>query len=442
MRRFEGRVALITGASRGIGLAVARTAGLRGRDGRHHRAQAGVARRGRRGAAGPGTRSGIAGKADDAGPPRRRCSRRSPSASAAWTTSSTTPASTPRTARRSRSRARSSARSSRSTWSRPSSGHGPPSPPGLQPLDRQHRLGRGPVGQPRHRVLRRLQGGAHQPHAAARGRARPRHPGQRGRPCRGQARGSRRRSTRGPRGAGSRRPTRSAASASPRTSPGPVAFLLSDDAAWITGHTLAIDGGASAVAGRLEARRRTRGTHGNLQRRRRHHAGRRRAVRHPGVREHLACSRSSRRPASPRARCTTTSSRRTTCSSRSTSGCSRCRRATSTRSSRRGGADRADAARRVRRRDRDLDRLPARGHGVLPQRAHALGAPPEGGHAPPSRSTTTSSRASSSAARRRASTGPTSRAPCWSPTSSATCTTCRTGTPPRVPRTRRSSPSS
>ncbi|KQY47338.1 SDR family oxidoreductase [Cellulomonas sp. Root137] len=29
---------------------------------------------------------------------------------------------------------------------------------------------------------------------------------------------------------------------------GPVAFLLSDDAAWITGHTLTIDGGASAVA--------------------------------------------------------------------------------------------------------------------------------------------------------------------------------------------------
>jgi 3-oxoacyl-[acyl-carrier protein] reductase len=28
---------------------------------------------------------------------------------------------------------------------------------------------------------------------------------------------------------------------------GPVAFLLSDDAAWITGHTLTIDGGASAV---------------------------------------------------------------------------------------------------------------------------------------------------------------------------------------------------
>src|SRR6478735_3617337 len=29
---------------------------------------------------------------------------------------------------------------------------------------------------------------------------------------------------------------------------GPVAFLLSDDASWITGHTLTIDGGASAVA--------------------------------------------------------------------------------------------------------------------------------------------------------------------------------------------------
>ena len=29
---------------------------------------------------------------------------------------------------------------------------------------------------------------------------------------------------------------------------GPVAFLLSDDAAWITGHTLTIDGGASIVA--------------------------------------------------------------------------------------------------------------------------------------------------------------------------------------------------
>lgn len=29
---------------------------------------------------------------------------------------------------------------------------------------------------------------------------------------------------------------------------GPVAFLLSDDAAWITGHTLTIDGGASVVA--------------------------------------------------------------------------------------------------------------------------------------------------------------------------------------------------
>lgn len=34
----------------------------------------------------------------------------------------------------------------------------------------------------------------------------------------------------------------------PQDVAGPVAFLLSDDAAWITGHTLTIDGGASAVA--------------------------------------------------------------------------------------------------------------------------------------------------------------------------------------------------
>ena len=33
--------------------------------------------------------------------------------------------------------------------------------------------------------------------------------------------------------------------------------------------------------------------------------------------------------------------------------------------------------------DRDVHRLPARGHGVLPQRAHALRAAPEGGHPPP-----------------------------------------------------------
>ena len=62
------------------------------------------------------------------------------------------------------------------------------------------------------------------------------------------ARGSRRRSTRATARPRSPRRTRSGRIGEPEDVAGPVAFLLSDDAAWITGHTLTIDGGASAVA--------------------------------------------------------------------------------------------------------------------------------------------------------------------------------------------------
>ena len=134
-------------------------------------------------------------------------------------------------------------------------------------------------------------------------------------------------------------------------------------------------------------------THDNLQRRRRRHAGRRRPVRHPGVREHLGAADRRGAPASPRARCTTTSSRRTTSSSPSTSGCCRCRRSTSTRSS----AAAAPIAQTLHDVcvdviETSIDFLPE--GTVFFRSVHMLSrAAPEGGHPPPPRSTTTSSRA-------------------------------------------------
>ena len=97
-------------------------------------------------------------------------------------------------------------------------------------------------------VLRRQQGDADPPHRGAGGRARPDDPGERGRPRRGQDRRSPPRSTRAARSR-SRRRTRSSASASPRTSAGAVAYLLSDDASWVTGQTLVLDGGLTMTGG-------------------------------------------------------------------------------------------------------------------------------------------------------------------------------------------------
>ena len=79
-------------------------------------------------------------------------------------------------------------------------------------------------------------------------RAGARHPRQRGRPRRRPHARSRRRSTRATARPRSPPATRSAGIGEPDDVAGPVAFLLSDDAAWITGQTLTIDGGASAVA--------------------------------------------------------------------------------------------------------------------------------------------------------------------------------------------------
>ena len=116
-RRFEGTVSLVTGASRGIGFAIAQRLVDEGGIGRHHRPQAGLARRRRRRARrrardrrrGPGRRRR---------PPRRRvrAHRRAPR-----------PARPPGQQRRhqpglrpdrSTSTPRRRARSSRSTWSR------------------------------------------------------------------------------------------------------------------------------------------------------------------------------------------------------------------------------------------------------------------------------------------------------------------------------------
>ena len=392
MRRFEGRVALITGASRGIGLAVAERLVAEG---------ATVVITGRK----PESLAAAAERLDAIGAGTRSASRARP----------TTPD----------HRAEVFAHIARAVR--------PPRPPGQQrrhqpglrpgardrargrPQDPRGQRGRGArldarravaaglsrsivniasvaglSAQPRHRVLRRLQGGAHQPHAcSSRTSWRPASASTRSRPPSSRPR-SRGRSTRGREAERSRRSTRCGRLGEPEDVAGP---------------------------GRVPALRRRRLDH----RPDAHHRRRRQRRRRRLIRQRAEGCTHEQPPASP----TTSPAPPSSCSPpratptpgaadrrgrrrhqgrdvpllrvegrpallRSTSGCCRCRSRTSTRSSAAAAPSR-DAARRVRRRDRDLDRLPARGHGLLPQRAHALGAAPAGGHPPPPRSTTTSS---------------------------------------------------
>ena len=89
---------------------------------------------------------------------------------------------------------------------------------------------------PGHRHLRHEQGGPDLPHRAARGRARPEDPGQRGRPGRGQD-AVRQGPVRGARGGGRRAATRPGASACRRTSAPRSRSCSPTQASWITGQT-------------------------------------------------------------------------------------------------------------------------------------------------------------------------------------------------------------
>ena len=244
MTDAESRVAIVTGASRGIGLAIAQALVDRGDrvciTGRNAdtltEATAGLGPVRSRWPARHTTRP--------TGRRRSRARWRSSGASTIWSTTSA-----PRrcSGRCWTTTATCSARCSTSMWSPPSSGSRRCTGVARRPRrgDRQRRLGGGPAPGPGSRRVRREQGRPALPHRAVGGRARARGAGQRRRAGGGEDE-VRRGPVRGTGGAGGRDATRPAASAYRPTSAA-VAFLLSDEASWITGHTLVLDGGSTLV---------------------------------------------------------------------------------------------------------------------------------------------------------------------------------------------------
>ena len=229
-----------------------RAAGRRRRPGRHHRAASRRrSTRRSRASAGPSMALAVAGRRRRRRSPGRAVQARDRRPSAASTSWSTTPGSTPCTGRWSTSTSAPLARSSRSTASPRSSWvqqvhrawmeeHGGAivnvsSVAGVRPAPGIGFYGASKAMLDPH-------------HRGARGRARPGHPGQRGRSGGGEDHGSRPRCTRAARTRSPRR-TRSSGSACPEDIGGVVAFLLSDDAAWITGQTLVVDGGLTLTGG-------------------------------------------------------------------------------------------------------------------------------------------------------------------------------------------------
>ena len=187
---------------------------------------------------------------------RRAASRSRSSASAASTSSSTTPASTRRPARSSTRTTRASPRRSTPTSGRRSCGPG-----GLARVDgrarrdrHQHRLARRAYRQPEPRHLPRHQGRADPPHQAARARARAAGPRQRRRaghrphPALGAALADHEDEVAGLTPLGRIGVPADVGSA--------VAFLASDQASWITGETLVIDGGQLLQLAQAEAEQR------------------------------------------------------------------------------------------------------------------------------------------------------------------------------------------
>ena len=249
--RLSDRVAIITGASRGIGLAIAARLVAEGARVDHHRAPRGAARRCRR-----RTRRRRRGHRHrrPRGRPRApggdACGRPSTS-SVRWTSWSTTPASTRRTAR---------------CWKSPTTrpakdlggqraGHTGLDRGGVPGRDGAARRGGGERGvggrpsQPRPASPSTVS--ARRPSSAS-PRAWPSNwpsgPGQRGRPGSGEDPVRARRST----SAGRKRwcrqyPLRRLGE--PEDVAGAAAFLASDDAAWITGQTLVVDGGITLTGG-------------------------------------------------------------------------------------------------------------------------------------------------------------------------------------------------